>query len=46
MPYPYDVSGLQQKPQSQWILFGIMGLAAAVAGLVVLIFVLAVAAVM
>ena len=38
--------GLQQKPQNQWILFGIMGLAAAVAGLVVLIFILAVAAVL
>ena len=43
MPYPYDVPGLQPKPQSQWILFGLMGMAAAVTGLLVLIVVLAVA---
>ena len=43
MPYPYDDSGLQPKPQSQWILFGLMGMAAAVTGLVVLIIVLAMA---
>ena len=44
MPYPYDDPEVQRKPQSQWVLFGIMGLAAAVAGLVVVIIVLAVAA--
>jgi hypothetical protein len=44
MPFPYDDDPeFQPKPQSQWILLGLMGLAAAFTGLVVLIIVLAVA---
>ncbi len=38
MPYPYDDSGLEPKPQREWIFMGILGLVlAALVGFVVLV---------
>ena len=43
MPWPYDDPEVQQKPQPPWGVFVVLGVAAAVAGLLILIIVLAIA---